>query len=96
MFTNKDFEELIDKNYFVIISQNSYEIELQSKNTKHFWSLLNREYNNISSIVVYSSHYSDGDYHLHCHAINLEQAILFIKNNDRFYLESKERPMALG
>ena len=82
MFTINELSEHIDMNDFDVLERDANSITLQSKNTNHLWKLLNREYNDISSIIIYHTLFEGMDFLEKCCARNLSQALQFVKNLD--------------
>ncbi len=82
MFTISELREHIDSDCFDVLDANDNTITLQSKITDHCWQLLNRGYDNNSSVYIYHTNYSELEYRLQCFASDLKQALLFVKNFD--------------
>ncbi|MCR5108696.1 MAG: hypothetical protein K6B28_11100 [Lachnospiraceae bacterium] len=82
MFTVNELNELIDLNDFDVLDKSANSIILQSKITSHCWKLLNRDYNDSSSVIIYHTLYYGMDFLEQCCARNLEQALQFVKNLD--------------
>lgn len=82
MFTISELNEHIDLNDFDVLDKSANSVILQSKNTSHCWKLMNRDYNDSSSVIIYHTLIYGMDFFEQCSARNLEQAIQFVKNLD--------------
>ena len=82
MFTYQELNEHIDPNDFDVLDKSANSITLQSKNTNHCWKLQSREFNDISSVVIYHTLFQGMDFLEQCSARNLVQALQFVKNLD--------------
>lgn len=87
MYSKRDFDQ-IDHNYFNVKAMNGYNICLQSKNSKHYWTIQCQEFKNKRSLIVFHRHYSSGYFHVqsHYHPRTVEQAQDLIKEHDNFHL----------
>ena len=98
MFTIQELNKHIDNRYFNVIDKSAFTVTLQSKNTQHYWHLLNRECRNHSIVIIYHNHHFGMDYHEQCHTRDLAQAIEFIRDHDKYQLtvrdvKKKEGPL---
>lgn len=90
MFKNKELNS-IDKSYFNIIQLSLHTVTIQSKNTKHFWHILQQEYPTFSSCIIYHRHNEYYSYHLHGHAPTLKRALIDIQKHDDFQIRVRKR-----
>lgn len=52
MFNEKDIQ-MLDKSYFNIVLTGEYDVTVQSKNTGHFWYILNLEIPGEDACVIF-------------------------------------------
>ncbi len=59
----------IDSNYFEIINRNYYVVTIRSKNTGHYWHIVNSDETNYRrTCYIYHKHKTEDQYHYHgCH-----------------------------
>ena len=89
MFTEKEIKK-VDQQYFRIVSASAYGITLQSKNTKHYWYILDQDYPHFSSCLIYHSHHGRINYHQHGHAPDLMKAVESIIGHDKYQLNGRK------
>lgn len=84
MFTSTD---LLSLPYFKILHNDNNIIELQSKNTKHCWKILQIGPNNYD---LMHKHHLKHNYHFQCSYPNLFDIVLEIVNHDEFQLRGRK------
>ena len=89
MFTRKELN--IDSHYFEIIGCTGFCVTIRSRNTGHYWHIVNADGRNYRSCKIYHRHKSQGEYHLHGHAGTLAKCIADIKSHDIFQLNGRKR-----
>ena len=89
MFSPKELN--IDSRYFEIIGRSAFCVTIRSRNTGHYWHIVNADGHNYRSCRIYHRHKSQGEYHLHGHAGTLQKCISDIKSHDIFQLNGRKR-----
>lgn len=87
---SKDELKFIDTQYFEVIQMGCYNIYIQSKNTKHFWGILEEKYPTFRHFQIYHKHRNHNEYHRHSDAKNLAMALKHIKEHDAFQLNGRK------
>jgi len=90
MISTKELK-LISKDYFHIIQANGFAIYLQSKNTKHFWGIMEVEYPHFRNFQIYHKHNPNDSYHRHKDAPTLLAAIEGIQGHDKFQMSGRKQ-----
>lgn len=94
MIDSTDMES-IDKEHFKIVEKKEYTIVLRSKNTGHYWCLLEQEYNNHRTFRISHRHKESAPYHFQRNKPTVAECCDYIKNHDVFQLakehEKEER-----
>ena len=90
MIDNDDIAA-IDTKYFDINEQRSYSLTLQSRNTGHYWYLLERVYNSNRSFLIYHKHNIKDAYHSQKSGQNISVCCEYIKEHDAFHLERAKK-----
>ena len=85
---------IIDHSYFNIIQTNAFTITLQSKNTGHYWHILEQDYSTFKSYLIYHRHSANHSYHKHGHGKNLPQIINDIQAHDKFQLSGRKKSLS--
>ena len=86
MIDNQDIES-IDTEYFDIKEKRTYSLVLQSRNTGHYWYLLERVYNDHRSFLIYHKHDIAKAYHPQKSRPSISACCEYIKEHDAFHLE---------
>ncbi len=89
MFSQKELK--IDPKYFDIIGRSAFCVTIRSKNTGHYWHILNQDGNNYRSCTIYHRHDNHGSYHRHGHKSTLAKCIEDIKGHDQFQLHGRRK-----
>lgn len=89
MFTKKDIKS-IDRNYFTVFFVGCFCIVLQSKNTKHIWSINHEEFGEQKRCVICHKHNEYDAYHFQRYAKNIDCAISKIKEHDFYQLNGRK------
>lgn len=85
MFITKELKN-IDRTYFHIIHAGCYSITLQSKNTKHYWHILQQEYPLFTSCKIWHKHKQTAPFHEQGNVPTLKQAMDKIREHDHYHL----------
>jgi hypothetical protein len=80
----------VDTQYFDVLQMGCFAIFVQSKNTKHFWTIQVEEYPTFRHFKIYHKHNSHNEYHRHNDARSLTMAIEHIKSHDAFQLNGRK------
>lgn len=83
--------EFIDENYFKIIERRDYTIALQSRNTGHYWFLLERMANGHRTFMISHKHHTAVPYHLQTYRPSVEDCCAYIRDHDTYHLERTKR-----
>ena len=86
MIDNNDIAS-IDTNYFDIKEKRTFSLVLQSKNTGHYWYLLERIYNGKQSFSIYHKHNVEDAYRPQKSRPSISACCEYIKEHDAFHLE---------
>ena len=62
MITKEELKK-VEGNYFEVLQAGVFVITLKSKNTGHYWHLLEREYPTFRHFVIYHKHNVSDEYH---------------------------------
>ena len=84
----------IDKDYFDFIEAKDYSLVLRSRNTGHYWYLLEQEYNGSRSFLIHHKHNASKPYHPQKNRPSIEACCEYIMSHDAFHLDrarKKER-----
>ena len=91
MLTKKDLL-LISPNYFVILKQTNYYVELLSKSTGHCWSIYKHGSPDKYPVWIYHKHnQTDQYYHLHRKKRSVEAAIKEIESHDKYQSAGRKK-----
>lgn len=93
MFSQKDIKS-IDRSYFNVISAGCYCIVLQSKNSKHYWSINHEEYSHFSTCRVCHKHNYSDPFHPHRNRPNLQSALADIRSHDSYQINVRDKEKA--
>ena len=88
-----EIEEIqeIDEQYFLILARNPYCILLRSRNTGHYWHLLERLANGHRTFVISHRHNGTGPYHLQTSRPTVAECCIYIMQHDAFHIERERR-----
>ena len=90
MITPKELRS-IDRSYFDVIEATPFYIVLRSKNTGHWWYLLEQEYSCFRSFYVSHKHHETDSYHPQTCRGSVEDCCLYIKGHDAYHLKRTRR-----
>ena len=90
MITKEEIKEL-DGNYFEVLQTGAFAITLKSKNTGHYWHLLEREYPSFRHFVIYHKHNASDAYHAQGTACDLAAAVSGIMSHDEFQMNGRKK-----
>ena len=76
----------IDRGYFAVFTATPYEVKVKSKNTRHYWWILD----NGKNCIIYHSHQGDCNYHEHEKKKDLTSALQSIRNHDKYQLKHRK------
>lgn len=77
----------IDTSYFFLLEATSFFIVLQSKNTGHYWYLLETMAAGHTSFRIQHKHHRTDPYHPQASAPSIEAACQYICAHDAFHIE---------
>ena len=77
----------INPDYFQIIDSNRARIVIMSRNTGHYWCLLERLSNGCRSFQIQHRHGNSGPYHVQRNRPSIEDCCDYIIDHDFFHLE---------
>ena len=77
----------VESEYFDIIEVKEYSIVLRSKNTGHYWYLLEQEANGHRTFKISHKHNQPDAYHFHRNKPTINACCEYIKSHDAFHLE---------
>lgn len=80
----------IDTLYFNVLLTGCFAIYVQSKNTKHFWGIIEEEYSTFRHFKIYHKHNSHDQYHRHRDARSIKAAIEHIHAHDAFQTNGRK------
>lgn len=89
MISKKDIQS-INRDYFNIIEANSFYMVLQSKNTGHFWYILESVAAGHRTFRIQHKHHSRDPFHPQTSARSLPDAYRYIYGHDAFHCERKK------
>ncbi len=90
MITKKELKEL-KGNYFDVLQAGAFAITLKSKNTGHYWHLLEREYPTFRHFAIYHKHNAVDAYHAQGTARDLATAVSRIMSHDEFQMNGRKK-----
>ncbi len=89
MFSEKELN--IDPIYFEIINRNCFVVTLRSRNTGHYWHIVNcDETNYYPTCIIYHKHKTEDLYHLHGQRSTLDLCIKSIYSHDAYVLKKNK------
>ena len=80
----------INPDYFQIIDSNRARIVIMSRNTGHYWCLLERLSNGCRSFQIQHRHRETAPYHLQAYRPSIEACCAYIVQHDAFHLEREK------
>ena len=83
MYTSDD---LLSSPYFNILSSDKNNYEIQSKNTKQYWKITQK---NSSNYTLLHKHHKNDEYHFQCAFVTLYDIVLEIVCHDDYQLHKK-------
>ena len=86
MIDNNDIAS-IDTGYFDIKEKRTYSLVLQSRNTGHYWYLLEQAYNGNQTFLIYHKHNIEDAYHPQKSRPSISACCECIKEHDALHLE---------
>lgn len=92
MYTKKDFIQ-IDREYFEVICETCYHIQIKSKNTGHIWNIECRcPRPGVRSLIVKHKHKHTHAFHQqrYTHPRSILEAQEIIKAHDKWHLEGRK------
>lgn len=77
----------INNYYFEVIGVKEYSLVLRSKNTGHYWYLLEQEYNGNRTFLIHHRHDASKPYHPQKNRPSIEACCEYIMSHDSFHLD---------
>ena len=90
MITKEELKE-VEENYFEVLQAGAFAVTLKSKNTGHYWHLLEREYPTFRHFMVYHKHNDSDEYHAQGTACDMAAALTEIKAHDEFQMNGRRK-----
>lgn len=90
MINQEDIIE-IDREYFEIIGKKDFVLVLRSRNTGHYWSLLEQVYNGHRTFQICHKHKEAEPYHPQKNRPSIVSCCEYIRSHDAFYQEKEKR-----
>jgi hypothetical protein len=90
MITKEELKK-VEGNYFEVLQAGAFAITLKSKNTGHYWHLLEREYPTFRNFVIYHKHNVSDEYHVQGTACDLATAVSGIRSHDEFQMNGRKK-----
>lgn len=83
--------EIVDKEYFEIMESKDYVLVLRSRNTGHFWCLLEQEYNGCRFFQIRHRHHAENPYHIQKSRATIADCCEYIQSHDAYHLKKERR-----
>ena len=83
--------QAINTEYFDIVGLKEYSLVLRSKNTGHYWYLLEQEYNSCRTFLIHHKHHAADAYHPQKNRPTIEACCEYIMSHDVLHLERTRR-----
>ncbi len=80
---------MFDAAYFNILLNNGFAISVQSKNTKHYWHIIEEEFDSFRHFKLYHKHNRLDEFHRHRDKKNMAAVVDEIKSHDEFQLNGR-------
>lgn len=90
MIAKEELKEL-KGNYFEVLQAGAFAITLKSKNTDHYWHLLEREYPTFRHFVIYHKHNAADAHHTQGTACDLAETVSGIMLHDEFQMNGRKK-----
>lgn len=90
MITKEELKK-VESNYFEVLQAGAFAITLKSKNTNHYWHLIEREYPTFRHFIIYHKHNVSDAYHAQGTACDLAAAVSEIKSHDEFQMNVRKK-----
>ncbi|MCM1432313.1 MAG: hypothetical protein NC125_12925 [Muribaculaceae bacterium] len=81
---------LIDRKYFEVLQAGGFDICLQSKNTKHYWYIVEDVFPHFRHFKIYHKHNYGDAYHRHKDKPTLDEVIVEIMSHDAYQLNDRQ------
>lgn len=81
---------LIESDYFNKIGTSGFSITIQSKNTHHYWHIVEESFSHFRHFKVYHKHKPEDEYHRHPDKGSLKEVITEIQSHDRFQMNGRK------
>ncbi len=89
MITEKE-KKMFDAGYFNILLINRFAVSVQSKNTGHFWHIIEEEYSTFRHFKLYHKHNRSDEFHRHRDRKNMAAVLEEIKGHDDFQMNGRK------
>lgn len=90
MITTEELKK-VEGNYFEVLQTGAFAVTLRSKNTGHYWHLIERKYPTFRHFIIYHKHNASDEYHTQGTACNLTAAVSGIKLHDEFQMNGRKK-----
>ena len=81
----------IDNEYFEIIGEKEYTLVLKSRNTGHYWCLLEQAYNGHRTFLISHRHSEKDPYHHQTNRPSVSVCCKYIQAHDAYHLERERK-----
>ena len=81
----------VDIEYFDIIGKKEFGIVLRSRNTGHYWHLLEQVYNDCRTFQISHKHHTTDAFHLQKNRPTIEACCDYIKSHDAYHLKMMKK-----
>lgn len=81
----------VDAMYFDVVEATPFYILLCSKNTGHYWHLLECDMNGHTSYRIYHKHKAQDSFHAQTSRPSIEAACRYIQGHDAFHIWRKKK-----
>lgn len=86
MINELDIQE-IDERYFWIVTIEAYYVVIVSKNTGHYWQLLEQIANEHRTFMIRHKHNKPDPYHVQTNRSTLADCCKYIQSHDNYHME---------
>lgn len=81
----------INKKYFEIIEKKDYTIVIRSRDTGHYWCLLEQVYNDHRFFQISHRHHAENPYHIQKSRPTIADCCEYIQSHDAYHLKKERR-----
>ena len=89
MISNKEIQA-IDRQYFDVLETTAFYVVLRSRNTGHFWHLLEQHPGSHVTFLISHKHHEWNPYHPQANRPTIDDCCKYIKWHDRFHKQREK------